>query len=171
MPLYCTEQKHRDFVASGEAHHQYRHGHKLGGKPSPTYNCWSNMLKRCENSKNDMFHRYGARGIKVCKRWHVFKNFLDDMGPKPKGRMLERKDNNGNYNKSNCTWATPFAQANNTSKNVRVAYLGYNLTISEWARVLGFKVETLWVRLFQYNWPLIRAFGEPINYGRWHKKP
>jgi hypothetical protein len=74
------------------------------------------MKQRCYNPKNPHYSRYGARGIVVCERWlHSFANFYADMGPKPDGKTLDRKDNDGNYEKDNCQWSTPKEQQNNRS--------------------------------------------------------
>jgi len=81
---------------------------------SPTYVAWLSMKQRCYNPKRTGYENYGGRGIRVCKRWrHSFKNFLEDMGERPEGTTLDREDNEGNYKKSNCRWATPSEQRKN----------------------------------------------------------
>lgn len=92
--------------------------HGLSRKPG-VYKLWCSLLQRCLNKKNRNFSHYGGRGIFVCKRWLNFENFRTDMGPRPSPEhSVNRKENNGHYNKSNCEWATQREQCRNTRKTV-----------------------------------------------------
>jgi len=74
------------------------------------------MISRCVDPFNNRWNRYGGRGIKVCDRWRAFENFLIDMGNSwEKGLSIDRIDNDGNYELSNCKWSTPKEQARNRS--------------------------------------------------------
>jgi hypothetical protein len=84
----------------------------------PLYFIWFQMIDRCENPDNKSYKNYGGRGVSVCERWRrSFEDFVADMGPCPPGLTLERKNNNGNYEKDNCCWDTRRQQAINKRKS------------------------------------------------------
>jgi|SRR3990172_6898932 len=88
------------------------HRHSVG-KRSPTYFSWSAMKQRCLNPKHTAYYRYGGRGISVCDKWLKFDDFLKDMGERPEGFSLDRINNNGNYEPSNCSWSSRKSQSQN----------------------------------------------------------
>lgn len=110
-----------------------RHGHTVGRVYSPTYHSWQAMLARGRYLERDVEQKHVARGIVVCDRWKDFDNFLADMGERPEGKTLDRKDNDGNYEPENCQWSTPTAQA----RNRRNAKLDFDSAVEVAARMLA----------------------------------
>lgn len=104
---------------------------------SREYAIWANMKDRCANPRHRVFKDYGGRGITFCDQWKSFKNFYQDMGPRPPGRYtLERKNNNGNYGPDNCIWATYIQQERNKRTTRRVTLNGTTLSMAEWVERL-----------------------------------
>lgn len=91
-----------------------KHHHARKGLVTKTYSTWIGMLARCNSKSNASYRSYGGRGIKVCDRWKDFRNFLADMGQRPPRKTLDRINPYGNYEPSNCRWATDKQQAENT---------------------------------------------------------
>lgn len=119
------------------------------------YAIWRSMKDRCYNPKVKRFPNYGGRGITVCDRWlNSFENFLEDMGRRPSiNHSIERNENNGNYEPSNCRWATRLEQANNKTNNVSISFNGKTLNLSQWAREINVPVSRIETR-FKKNWDL-----------------
>lgn len=133
-----------------------------GGSNTKEYNSWTHIKGKCLNPNNRAFHHYGGRGITVCERWlKSFQNFLDDMGKAPsKSHEIDRIDNDGNYEPSNCRWATRQEQCNNKRSNVVVTHNGETKTLAQWSRKLGFNYERVRIRL-KNGWPFADAISIP----------
>jgi hypothetical protein len=126
------------------------------------YVSWSGMLMRCYNPKNPRYKDYGGRGIRVCKKWHHYIGFLEDMAPTWKrGLTVERLDNDGSYTRANCIWATQSQQANNRKTNRRLTVDGVTLTVTEWERRKGFKPTTIFRRLYR-GWDAEKSVNTPL---------
>lgn len=120
------------------------------------------MHRRCTPGDREAAN-YADRGISVCERWASFANFLADMGPRPSsGHSIDRIDNNGDYEPSNCRWATRTEQARNRRSNRIISALGYDRSIGEWTELLGASHSLIWHRL-RLGWPPERAVSEPPN--------
>lgn len=139
--------------ARGPDNGKFKHGHNGASGKSPTYISWDMMLHRCSNPKYGAYKFYGGRGIRVCKRWRVFHNFLADMGERPVGTSLDRIKTNGNYERSNCRWATPSQQHRNMRSNIWIETDGKRLILADWARLLRVNRETLRHRYKVGLWP------------------
>ena len=101
----CLQKEQR--ILSGKMHKKH------GMCKTPTYITWQQLIQRCENPNHKSYKNYGGRGISVCERWHKFENFYEDMSECPQGLTIERVNNDGNYEPSNCIWATRKKQASN----------------------------------------------------------
>jgi hypothetical protein len=148
-----------------------RHGGSLGGIKTPEYSAWLHMRERCFNPNNSRYARYGGRGITICERWNAYENFSVDMGLRPSPQhSIERINNDGNYEPSNCKWATRKEQQQNIVHARLITFNGQTLCLSEWARRLGSCAGTLTGRI-KRGWPLERVLTPPLELGaRLHVK-
>jgi hypothetical protein len=145
-------------------------GCKHGGTGTLEYDSWRSMQSRCNNVKAPNYCHYGAKGITVDPRWNDFGTFLADMGPRPsKGHSIDRyPDKFGNYEPSNCRWATATEQARNRRNGHILTHDGLSLTIAEWAELKGWSYHSISGRIKQ-GWSVADALNKPIRHRK--KKP
>jgi len=129
-----------------------KHGHSMVNIVSKTYSIWRNIIQRCNNPNCRNYKNYGGRGIKVCDKWLKFEDFLQDMGEKPEGLSLDRVDNNGNYCKGNCRWATWKEQQRNSRNNRLITINGETKCLAEWCEIYKKPYQTVYNRINRYKW-------------------
>ena len=118
------------------------------------------MIQRCTNPKNRQWPDYAGRGITVCERWKKFSQFYEDVGPRPSSQhSLDRINNDGNYEPSNCRWGTDEQQATNKRNNRHIVFNGRTMTLSQWAKELG--IHTTGLRMRLKKWTIERALTTP----------
>lgn len=146
------------------------HGHtsSRGGKTlvSSTYRSWMKMKDRVTNPNHVHYASYGGRGITICEEWlESFEAFLNDMGLRPAGTSLERRNNSGNYMLGNCYWATAKEQARNRRSNRLLTFHALTLPVSEWAERFYLQPATIHQRL-KRGWSVERALIETVSLSR-----
>jgi hypothetical protein len=135
-----------------------------GRSRTPEHSVWTSIKGRCFNLNNHAYSDYGGRGIAVCAEWRTsFETFYRDMGPRPDGATLDRKDNDGPYSKSNCRWATRKTQANNRRSNHVIEFHGESLTLSGWAERTGIPYDVVKQRINKLRWTVERALTTPTG--------
>lgn len=127
------------------------------------YNIWIKMKERCTNPKNAQYKNYGGRGIKYCDEWKNFENFYEwaNNNGYSENLTIDRIDVNGNYEPTNCRWATIKEQNRNKRNNRIIEYNGETKCLSEWAEKLGIRYGLLSLRLSR-GWKVKRAFSQKI---------
>lgn len=120
------------------------------------------MIQRCSDPKSNSYEHYGGRGIRVCERWLKFENFHRDMGKPPKGMTIERADSNGNYEPSNCRWATRKEQAQNKRGSLKFTRHGQTLNVTQWAFIEGVPPNRVYQRL-RRGWTIEQALQLPYG--------
>ena len=122
------------------------------------YHIWNGMRQRCENPKAISYKYYGAKGVTVCAEWKAFKNFCDWAlnNGYAENLTLDRVNSDGNYEPSNCKWATNKEQQNNTQYNRLITFRGETHNITQWSEILGIPRTTLYNRL-RRDWSIERT--------------
>ena len=127
------------------------HRYRDGWTKHPSYGSWHAMIYRCYNPKDGSFERYGGNGIRVSKRWHDFRLFVEDMGVRPKGLTLERKNGGRSYTKRNCCWATVHDQTRNKCSNIWIRFKGRRMILKDWCKECGTNYYTAYWR-YRQGW-------------------
>ena len=137
----------------------------LNGTRTNLYVRWCHMIERCYNPHCERYEYYGGRGIAVCEIWRkdftAFREWALANGYN-EGLSLDRINNDGNYEPSNCRWVTHKEQCNNKRNNRILTYNGESKTISQWADTIGMRVDTLKSRIY-YGWSVKDAIERPLR--------
>lgn len=147
------------------------HTHARKRKHTKEYRTWSHIRERCKANTGETFKNYKNRGIKVCDRWlSSFENFLADMGPHPgEGWTIDRKNNNGDYEPSNCRWANWDTQGSNRRNNINVIVNGVTMNISKASRFIDVHAAKVYSMVKKLNIThqkaidLLMVIPRPVN--------
>lgn len=130
------------------------------------YEVWKTMKQRCSNPNHISYHNYGGRGIIVCDEWknnyQAFYEWSIKNGYK-EGLSIDRINNDGNYEPSNCRWADRFTQNNNTRQNKPITINGVTKTIHQWANEYNIPVNLVRNRIYNLHWDIVKALTTPKN--------
>lgn len=133
---------------------------------TPEYSAWAAMWTRCTKTACVAYKNYGGRGITVDPAWADFAIFYRDMGNRPSSKhQLDRRDNDGNYSKDNCRWATCKENQNNRRDNLKIPYLGVKITLTEAMRISGLDRATIQARIYR-GWPQDKLLLPVLRHGR-----
>ena len=128
---------------------------------------WQSMHARCRWAKSPNYVYYGGRGIRVCERWSGpsgFNNFYADMGPRPQGSQLDRRNTDGNYGPDNCRWATNTEQVRNRRNTLYATLGGQTKPLAAWAGEIGISHRTL-ARRRRDGWSDEQILTAPLRSG------
>jgi hypothetical protein len=138
-------------------------------------NAWKSMIHRCYSPSQESYVNYGAKGVRVCDQWQSrdgFKRFLRDMGlPPTRDHSIDRIDANGNYEPTNCRWATCIEQARNKRNTVFLEFNGVKKPLVEWAEEIGLAPRTLHNRVFLLGWTVAEALTTPSLHHKGPRRP
>lgn len=152
------------YAAQRASNQLKRHGRYL----PKYYSKWHDMMRRCYNTKDVHYDRYGGRGIRVCDEWHDVNKFIDwceSQNPND-GMTIDRIDNDSGYSPDNCRFVSLKDNQNNRSSNRKIEYNGEIKTVSEWADTIGISASTLFSRLDKLHWTVEQALTTPIRKGK-----
>lgn len=141
-----------------------------GGSHDRLYGIWKSIKRRCNSPKDSHYAEYGGKGVSVCKEWSdnydSFKKWAYENGYNPTAEYgectIDRIDNNGNYEPTNCRWTNNVVQANNTSRNHHVELNGIKMTIAEFARTMNIDKN--------HAWYYINKFEKEVSDGQFYIK-
>ena len=154
-----------DCKSCGCLKHEISKEVKHGQANTRIYHIWQNMKSRCRNKNNPRYKDYGKRGIDYCEEWEKFENFYEwaiSQGYS-KELTIDRIDNDGNYEPSNCRWATTREQQYNKRTTHFVTFKGETKSMAEWAKTKNMSLQTLAARLNTYHWPVEKALETPVK--------
>ena len=143
-----------------------KHGEakRKNGTRTRLYVIWCHMIERCENVNSTRYADYGGRGIRVCDEWKdfaVFRDWAVENGYSSE-LSIDRLNNDGDYEPSNCKWSTRKEQGNNKRNNRLLTYKGRTQTMTQWADEIGMNPDTFKYRIY-LGWSVERAIEEPIR--------
>lgn len=141
-----------------------RHGESSRKTITPEYQAWNEAKRRCLNKTTAAYPEYGGRGITICDAWRdSYETFLADMGRRPTAdHSLDRIDVNGNYEPSNCRWASRAEQQRNKRDNRLISLDGVTRCLTEWSELTGISIQTLWCRMDR-GWSDERTINTPVR--------
>lgn len=164
----------RDTISCGcwRTEHRGKNWLKHGDSRSRLHRIWGGMMTRCNNPNAHEYINYGGRGIKVCEEWHSYESFREwalangfDENSTKTTCSLDRIDNNGNYEPSNCRFVSMKSQGRNRRTNRLITYNGETRCMAEWAEIAGLKYVTFQHRLYA-GWSIEKAMTTPLTISR-----
>lgn len=145
-----------DILIQRSTKHNQRH--------TKLYEVWKSIKQRCFNPNNSSYHNYGGRGINICEEWKndfmSFYNWSMKNGYK-EGLTIDRINNDGNYEPSNCRWTTRLVQCNNTRVNKYVTINNETKSVADWCRHYNISYSLVHQRYKRFNWDIIKAITTP----------
>jgi len=158
MSIELCERHYRRFLKHGD--YNIRIIERHGYRNHPLYDCWHHIHDRCYSRNCKNYSNYGGRGITCCEEWKSPKDFIEWCLSNgwEQGLQIDRIDNNGNYEPSNCRFSTPKEQMNNTRSNKIIEHNGAVRTLQQWGEYLGIKPNTILYRI-RRGWSVGRALG------------